>query len=630
MTIGKKFIGDNQVDGEKVQLLNTQGFMAVKSDGSELELFVLDASNNFQFTQLPRHSAAPSSAEHFANKAYVDAQVAAVVNSAPAVLDTLRELAAAIGDDASFATTMATSLSDMSTALNASIAAEQVARSAADSTLTTNLNAEISARGAAVTAEASARSTADSTEATVRSAADAALDAAISAEAASRAAADTALTADLDAEITARGAAVTAEASSRSSADTALGTRIDSEATSRASADTTLQANLDSETASRSAADSTEQTARIAGDTALTTGLNSEIARAGAEELRLSGLISSETLARISGDSDLDSRIDLIEGGMVAGVVWKSSLANITALNALVEGSVQPGWAYYVQDEGDVYIVVADSAGDHRPSGWVSNGFIKVADFTEISGLVTTERSRAMASEASLSSSLSSEISNRQADVDAEEVRARAAEVALSAAVSAEATRAGGAETTLQANVDAEATRALGQEAAIRSELATEASSRASADSAESAARIAADSATNSALTSESSRAAAAEGVIATNLTAEGVTRSDADSALQAVIDALVFSTFVVGSKASYTLSALQIAAGIISLGETAVANTVHFGSGRVVFVEDTDYNVVNAGGVTSVRFAGPLASGGVEALVEGDVVSVKYMHAAR
>ena len=43
-------------------------------------------------------------------KAYVDAEVAGVVSSAPAALDTLNELAAALGDDANFAATTSTSL----------------------------------------------------------------------------------------------------------------------------------------------------------------------------------------------------------------------------------------------------------------------------------------------------------------------------------------------------------------------------------------------------------------------------------------------------------------------------------------------------------------------------------------
>ena len=55
-----------------------------------------------------------NSASHAATqqsiKAYVDAEVAGVVNSAPAALNTLDELAAALGDDANFATTTSTSL----------------------------------------------------------------------------------------------------------------------------------------------------------------------------------------------------------------------------------------------------------------------------------------------------------------------------------------------------------------------------------------------------------------------------------------------------------------------------------------------------------------------------------------
>lgn len=43
-------------------------------------------------------------------KAYVDAEVAGVVDSAPGTLDTLNELAAALGDDANFATTTSTAL----------------------------------------------------------------------------------------------------------------------------------------------------------------------------------------------------------------------------------------------------------------------------------------------------------------------------------------------------------------------------------------------------------------------------------------------------------------------------------------------------------------------------------------
>jgi hypothetical protein len=52
----------------------------------------------------------PSANTDAATKAYVDTQIANTIDSAPAALDTLNELAAALGDDANFSTTVATSI----------------------------------------------------------------------------------------------------------------------------------------------------------------------------------------------------------------------------------------------------------------------------------------------------------------------------------------------------------------------------------------------------------------------------------------------------------------------------------------------------------------------------------------
>ena len=52
----------------------------------------------------------PVNAQDAATKNYVDTTVAAVIDAAPAALDTLNELAAALGDDANFATTITNSI----------------------------------------------------------------------------------------------------------------------------------------------------------------------------------------------------------------------------------------------------------------------------------------------------------------------------------------------------------------------------------------------------------------------------------------------------------------------------------------------------------------------------------------
>ena len=55
-------------------------------------------------------SGAPTSNLHAATKAYVDTEVSNLVDSAPSTLDTLNELAAALGDDANFSTTVTNSI----------------------------------------------------------------------------------------------------------------------------------------------------------------------------------------------------------------------------------------------------------------------------------------------------------------------------------------------------------------------------------------------------------------------------------------------------------------------------------------------------------------------------------------
>ena len=72
----------------------------VDGAGSGLDADTLDGNSSAYF--------APSASM----KTYVDAKVAGVVDTAPAALNTLNELAAALGDDANFATTTATSIGE--------------------------------------------------------------------------------------------------------------------------------------------------------------------------------------------------------------------------------------------------------------------------------------------------------------------------------------------------------------------------------------------------------------------------------------------------------------------------------------------------------------------------------------
>ena len=67
------------------------------------------AQNEFD-NYAPICGTAPTTNYHLANKLYVDGKFSALVSSAPTALDTLNELAAALGNDANFSTTITNSL----------------------------------------------------------------------------------------------------------------------------------------------------------------------------------------------------------------------------------------------------------------------------------------------------------------------------------------------------------------------------------------------------------------------------------------------------------------------------------------------------------------------------------------
>lgn len=159
-------------------------------------------------------------------KTYADNKVAALVNSAPEVLDTLKELADALNDDPNFATTIAGQIGSEATARADADSLEAAARQAADSQLSSDLSAETAARQAADSQEAQDRADAVSTEASAR------------------ASGDQAVQANLDQEVSDRQAAVLSEAQARADADATLQGNIDAEAGTRGTADSALSGRI--------------------------------------------------------------------------------------------------------------------------------------------------------------------------------------------------------------------------------------------------------------------------------------------------------------------------------------------------------------------------------------------------
>ena len=93
---------------------NTETNIAVTYDDTNGKLDFVSTDTNTQLTLLDEDNFSSNSATAAASqqsiKAYVDAEVSGLVDSAPSALNTLNELAAALGDDANYATTTSTAL----------------------------------------------------------------------------------------------------------------------------------------------------------------------------------------------------------------------------------------------------------------------------------------------------------------------------------------------------------------------------------------------------------------------------------------------------------------------------------------------------------------------------------------
>ncbi len=85
------------------------GNVTASSGTTTLNNLTVNGTANFTATALT-NVVDPTNAQDAATKNYVDTQVAGVVDSAPGALDTLNELAAALGDDANFSTTITNSI----------------------------------------------------------------------------------------------------------------------------------------------------------------------------------------------------------------------------------------------------------------------------------------------------------------------------------------------------------------------------------------------------------------------------------------------------------------------------------------------------------------------------------------
>lgn len=290
-----------------------------------------------------------------AAQAYTDAQISALINNAPAVLDTLNELAAALGNDANFVTTITNSI----TATNAALDAEEARAQAAEAQLTSDLAAEVARATAAETANANAISA----EAARATAAEAGITSNLNAEIARAQAAEATLTSDLAAEVARATAAegvlttdLAAEVARAQAAEGVLTSDLAAEVARATAAEATLQANIDAEETRALAAEAAlaadlaaEASRAQAAEAAVASDLAAETARATAAEAAVAADLATETARATAAEAVLDGRVDNIEADLstVRVVIYENDAARIgTAVAPVQDPEYREGWYY--------------------------------------------------------------------------------------------------------------------------------------------------------------------------------------------------------------------------------------------------------------------------------------------
>lgn len=478
-----RIAADADLNSKKVD--KREGYSLTKNDFTDLLLAKLNGiEEHANYITLVSQLANDAG---YQTEAEVEAAIEKIIGSAPEVLDTLEEIAKALGDDPNFASTITKKLAAITEKVNQEIED----RTAADAALQVNIDKEVVERKEADAAlKEELKEYVDNSAATGDTALQVVKDN-LAKEIQDRKDADTTLQANID-----------KEASDRKDADkthtdniAALTQRVSDLALSIQDAINTVKNELTAQVNANTTAIATNQ-ANITKNSEAITAMNKTIADNYKE---VKDMVNEEIVDRTNGDSNLSSRIDTTNMALGTETAERKAADQIlqvnldkevgdrksadTALETKIEGQIsnlsQQTSSEITRVEGKVTQEVKDrEAADKTLSDRIDSLETgSTAGLNEIKAKVdantvaiTTEKDRATARENAIQANLDTAIANHKDEVNG-----------LSKDISDEANTRLAGDTALQVNIDKEVADRKNADTLLENKIAQEVSDRTTA-----------------------------------------------------------------------------------------------------------------------------------------------------
>ena len=292
----ERIAADKDLDNRKVD--KREGYSLTKNDFTDILKAKLDgieehANYITKVSQLINDAG-------YQTEADLQAAIEKIIGEAPEVLDTLKEIADALGNDPNFATTITKKLAAITEQLNQEI----TNRKEADAQVQANVDKEVSDRKEADTAlEAKLKEYVDNEVDKITGNTDG-IQASLNKEIQDRKDADAALQ-----------AAITKEETDRKAADAALDTRVTANATKIQELALSIQDAVNTvknELQAKIDALQTEVNANKANIQRNTDRLNDQITKEAEDYAELKGMVNAEAEARANADTNLKSQVDKV------------------------------------------------------------------------------------------------------------------------------------------------------------------------------------------------------------------------------------------------------------------------------------------------------------------------------